>query len=69
MTRIGTIRFTIGPHCKGASDFRALRRFGWKHTSTLALQRGIRLSKSAHAQGGIDLNDGRNGLERAKLSV
>jgi len=47
MTRIGAIRFAITQSCKAASDFPAPRRFGWKHTSTLALARAARLSKFA----------------------
>ena len=61
MTRIGAIRFAIIQSYKAASDFPAPRRLGWKHTLTLALQVGIRLSKSAHRRPGRDSVDGHGG--------
>src|SRR5450631_2009991 len=48
MTRIGAIRVAIIQSYKAASDFPAPRRFGGKHTSTLALAGGVRLSTIAH---------------------
>jgi hypothetical protein len=53
MTRIGAIRFTIGPPRKGASDFSSASAIRLEAHPTLAPQRGIRLSKSAHPREAI----------------